>query len=641
MIDLLINEIKKDKAEILNFIADNTKLKQGIYLKVNIDKPFNRINFKDYFIIDKKDLDKSNYKCELAGLERNNLIDYVTTRDVLSGLLNDDANKTIDGNSKKVLSSTYQTLCVSNKFTTFPNDKFDSVEDFIKIINEKGFEALENIGSKIEDTLQLNKLNVNMTDLNALIDFSKSDFRINQIKLIKKYIVENFGEIISFVESQNLSAASKTKLFFYSDTRTVEDDLEAYDREYNYYLNSYIFNKGTTVVLDGEIKGSIPYGFNNSEAKPFIKPRRTNFDYVKYHSIKDALDTKLAYDFLKIVSDNRSAKMIGIDRICDEELFDCNLDDLVKLYKSNKQMYFKLHFKDKYIEDYDLVSNRISDKIINSAKKIKCINYLNESKDFSKRGNFEKTDRSEFYIKELLSFLVFSKTESLTKYDDYSSYGLTSSEKGSIMLENKCGVLFEKYKYLIHDFLISYNCKDNLVDIIMDKFAKECIDAYFNTMFASDYFYFNLLELLNIKLNLLKKYREGHSLIIMLENMKEKLFNLKDNNLEQITIKDDSEFYFLVGQVAYYLESQSKGDIDFGILKFYTEKRTHSNIKKYLLQRLEVFGYNVSLNNKSFKAILESVLKYEAKEDINKNSESFYLGVCCDNVFYRTKKNNN
>lgn len=639
MIDLLINELKKDKTEILKFIADNTKLKQGIYLKVNVDVPFDKTSFKNYFIIDKKDLDKSNYKCELVGVDRNNLIDYVTTRDILSGLLNDDANKTIDGNSKKVLSSTYQTLCVSNKFTTFPNDKFDTVNDFIEIINSRGFEALENIGAKIVDTLQLNKLNVNMEDLHSLIAFSKSDFRVNQIKLIKKYIVENFGEIISFVESQKLSAASKTKIFFYSESELIEDNLDAYNREYNYYLNSYIFNKGTTVVLDNEIKGSIPYGFNNSDAKPLIKPRRVNFDYVKYHSISEALDTKLAYDFLKIVSDNRSAKMIGIDRVCDEQLFDCNLDDLVKLYKANKQIYFKLHFKDKYIEDYDLVSDRVSDKVINSAKKIKCIDYLNETKEFSKRGNFEKTERSEFYIKELLSFLVFSKTESLTKYDDYSSYGLVSSDKGSVMLENKCGVVFEKYKYLIHDFLTSYTCKENLVDTIMNKFTKECIDAYFNTMFASKYFYFNLSELLNVKLNLLNKFREGNSLTIMLQNMKEKLLNLKDGELEQITINNDSEFYFLLGQVAYYLESQSKGDIDFGILKFYTEKRTYSNIKKYLLQRLEVFGYKISLNNKTFKALLEVVLNYEAKEDMNKNSESFYLGVCSDNIFYRTKKN--
>ena len=80
MIDLIINEIKKDRNTVSKFIADNSKFKQGIYLKVNIDEPFNKSAFKDFFVVDNKDGDTSKYICDLASNDRLNLIDYVKSR---------------------------------------------------------------------------------------------------------------------------------------------------------------------------------------------------------------------------------------------------------------------------------------------------------------------------------------------------------------------------------------------------------------------------------------------------------------------------------------------------------------------------------------------------------------------------------
>ena len=262
---------------------------------------------------------------------------------------------------------------------------------------------------------------------------------------------------------------------------------------------------------------------------------------------------------------------------------------------------------------------------------------MNTSKDFKKKANFDDNVKSEFNVKELLSFIIHSKTDSLNKYSNYESYGLMSSSKGSVMLENKNAILFEKYKFMLHEFLISTNSSEELTNTIIGEYTKECICAYFNTMFASEHFYLKLCELLNIKLNLLNKYRKGHPLLNTLEYSKSKLLNLKSG--ETIQIENDSEFYFILGQLSYYIESQSKGEIDFGIFKFYTEKRYAEHIKNYLIQRLEIFGYKISLHNKVFKDILDLVLSYTPSTDILKHSEAFYIGICCENIFY--KKNDN
>lgn len=634
MIDLLINEIKKDKAKVLKFVSDNSRLKQGIYLKINVDKPFNSNSFFNFFIVDTSTLDTSRFVCNLPFNERTSLIDYVLERDIVSGILNDDANKTIDGSNKKILSSVYQTLCISNKFLTFPNGKLKSINDFIKHINDKGFDSLIDIGSKMDKTLRLKKLKIEPKDILEMIDFANSEFRINQIELIKNYIKNNFESIVDFVKKQNVSSTDKLKIFFYSETGKIEDSIDAYNREYKYYLSNYIFNKDTTLVIDGQIKGSISYGYNNSTVKPLIKPRRTNYSHVKYHSLDEALDTKIAYDLLKLISENRGAKLIGIDNIGSDEMFNCQLDDFVKVHNSNKSLYFKLNFKDKFIEDYDLISESQSRKDRIESKKINCLNYVNKSKVFLKKGNFEDESRSIFTTKELLSYMIHSKTENFVKYSEYVPYGLSSSNSGSVMLENRYGVLFEKYKYKIHEFLKSYNTKENMSDRLLDNFTKECLDVYFNTMFTADYFLINLSEMLNIKLNLLNKYRKEHCLIHMLNEVKEKMNSLKEDLSSGVKIENDSEFYFLLGQVVYYIESLSKGDLDFGIFKFYTEKRISKHVKNYLIQRLEVYGFKINLHNKLFKSVMEAILIYEAKDDIRKHSESFYLGVCCDNIFY-------
>ena len=644
MIDLIINEIKKDKATVSKFIADNSKLKQGIYLKVNIDEPFDKSTFKDFFIVDGKDNDISKYICDLPISDRLELIDYVKSRDVISGLLNDDTNKTIDGNSKKILSSTYQTLCVSNKFLVFPNAKIKNAEEFIQIINSKGFDSLLSINSKIEDSLRLKSLKFKDEKLQSEIESAKSEFRINQIKLIKEYIKSNFEAIVEFVLGEHFSNADKTKIFFYSKTNKIDDSIESYNREYTYYLLNYIFNKNTTDLIDNKVKGCISFGFNNNEEKPYLIPKRMNIDSVKKYSFEEALDTMLTYSLLNIIYSNKGSKLFGFESLCKNDLFSCSLDNFINL--NNKTLFFKMVFHKQntkiYIGEYDLTSERATNRDPNAFKKIKCIDFLNTSTDFSKKISPKDKLKTKFNIKELLSFMLHSEIDCLNKYGTYIPYGLNSSIKGAKTLENKNDILFEKYKFMLHEFLTNSVVSEELINIIITQFTKECIDIYFNTMFMSDYFAFNLAKLLNIKLNLLNRYRKEHILLNILNHSKTKLFDLKAGKI--IKIENDSEFYFILGQLTYYIESQSKGNVDFGIFKFYTEKRHIKYIKSYLIQRFELYSYNINLNHQLFKNIFDLVLSYSPTTDIVEHSEEFYIGICCENVFYKNidnQKNDN
>ena len=638
MIDLLINEISKDRESVTEFIIDNTSLKNGIYIKVNIDEPFDGKEFKDYFVVSGKHTNESDYQCELDLKEKDSLLKYIRERDILSGLLNDDANKTIDGAGKKILSSTYQTLFISNKFIQFSEkSKIKSAEEFCNLICEKGLNSYRTIGDKIRETLRLKKLKHEDLELEESLSFAESEERLCEIDLIEDYLKANFENILNFVNEKKISSADRTKIFFYSKSRKIDDSIDAFKRESSYYLSNYIFNKSTTELVDGELKGSISYGFNNNEAKILLRPKRMNISFVKSHSLNEALDVKFAFELLKLISDNRSARMFAFDNMTEENLFTCNLDKLVDFSEYNKSMFFKLHFKDKYIEEYDLISEKFKTSNVTGKKTINCKNHLNNNFEFLRKSDGDKERKSEFTIKQLLAFIIHSKYETLNKYSEYNSYGLMLSDKGVMTLERKNAIIFNKYKYKMHEFLSDSTPSESLINFIVDDFTKETILAYAGTMFISPYYRTKLTELINIKMNLLEKYRKEHELLMTLTSMNEKLEKLKKEEVDSIVIESDAEYYFLMGQVSYYLETQTKGDTNFGILKFYTEKRIDKRLKDYLIKRFEMYSYNINLHNKFFKGVLTAVLGYKPTVDISKKIEVFYSGVCADNMFYKKK----
>lgn len=638
MIDLLINEVNKNRELVSQFIIDNTSLKNGIYIKVNIDEPFDGKSFKDYFIVSGKQTNEADYQCELELDEKDKLVKYIKERDILSGLLNDDANKTIDGSGKKILSSTYQTLFISNKFIQFSEkSKIKSAEEFCNLICEKGLNSYKTIGSKIRETLRLAKLKHEDVELEEILSIAESKERFMEIDLIEKYLKVNFENILNFVNAKKVASSDKTKIFFYSKSKTIDDSIEAFKRESSYYLSNYIFNKSTTELVDGELKGSISYGFNNNEGKILLRPKRMNISFVKSHSLKEALDVKFAFELLKLISDNRSAKMFAFDNITKESQFNCNLDELVDLSKYNQSMFFKLHYKEKYIEDYDLISEKSGVSNITAKQTIDCRNYLNSNFEFARKSDDDNEKKSEFTIKQLLAFIIHSKHEALSKYNEYMSYGLMISDKGVMILERKNAIIFNKYKYKIHEFLLDSTPSDDLIDCIIDDFTKEVILAYAGTMFVSSYYRTKLTELINIKMNLLHTYRKEHELLMTLDNMNNKLEQLKKEEIDSINIENDAEYYFLMGQASYYLESQNKRDTNFSSLKSYTEKRIDKHLKNHLIKRCEMYNHNINLSNKCFKQVLTAILGYNPAVNISKKVEAFYSGVCADNVFYKKK----
>lgn len=636
MIPLLVKQINKNKENVIKFVEDNLKIKEGIYLKVDIDTPFDENNFKDYLIVD----DKNSFSSAMTfdnTVDKKRLSEYFNKRDYMSKILNEDANKCIDVPIKRCLSTVYLTLAISLKTSPYNGDgKFKKSSDFYNHFNKSITSAYLNIGSKINETLSLDKLkkqyNYSNIFWNNLLNQTNSEDRKKQILLIDKYINDNIDKIFTFVSKKELISSSHIKIFFYSSSGKIDDSIENYKKEEFYYLSSSLINKGQVEIIDGELKGSIPLGFNNNPSKPFLKPKHMNFNFVELYTIEEALDIKLAFDLMKVINDKRSSKMFAFDNLDSEEQFKCDLDELINI--NNKSLMLKLHFKDKYVLEYDLRScipnleNTVGNKII------ECINYFSNN-IFEKRKQNNNELSSIFTFRELIAFIMFTWENKINSYSDYSFYG-PSKDIGSMTLENKCKFLFSKYKYTINEILNKRFLSEEDINFLK-RMIDEYIKSYVFSMSYSKDFRRGLIELLNIKMNLL---REDCEEIMFLNIMKKKIIDFINNNID-LEIESDQEFYFLLGQMAYYLESQSRGDIDFGVFKFYTNKKDVNLLKKYLIQRFERYSYRINLNNNRFKKIFNLLINYIPNQEITKFQEQFYMGICTDNIFYMKKENTN
>ena len=155
MIESITSEIAKDKEKYIKKICDSTNLKDGLHIKVNIDNDFNEDKVQYYLTDDK------NSKMDIQ--EEEKLKDYFKSRQLLSGLMNDDANKALDTPRKKSLGTVYISLAFNNECSPYNENtenkkKFQSSEEMISHFQDIVYKKLENIGDEIEKTFKIDIL---------------------------------------------------------------------------------------------------------------------------------------------------------------------------------------------------------------------------------------------------------------------------------------------------------------------------------------------------------------------------------------------------------------------------------------------------------------------------------------------------
>lgn len=115
--------------------------------------------------------------------------------------------------------------------------------------------------------------------------------------------------------------------------------------------------------------------------------------------------------------------------------------------------------------------------------------------------------------------------------------------------------------------------------------------------------------------------------------VREKINIIRENT--SFTIDNDFQYYFFVGQLAYFIEYQSKAHMEARMksVELYEDKCSNKILKEYIINRFSIYFYGFNKNYDIFKRIFSAMLMYEPKLLIKEMIDWFYLGVCYENIF--------
>lgn len=387
-------------------ILDNYKLKDGLYIKINIDHSC------EYFIAETVKGEK-NFKT-IDGVIAKNEIDWFKSRDYYSEWLN--ANKMIY--DKKIHNINYLSLFVKM-------DSFTST-DTKKLLD---IDAIKYHFKSLCDYKKFNK----PKEKEILKSYSEYLSNKNRKKdLIQKYkfIDNNISVIVEKAKEHNI--LNYVKIFF-------DEDIELYKKESEIYYSIKIFNDiAYSKKIDDFVYGLSDSNMNLNSKKPYLeqKAKKTNAPFIVKDS--DALLVKKFLDWLKfqqLINRYPLSQEIFLNRDFKEKDLIIDFDYIpIKIEKLKESIYvtnYLLAYKDKntVIEDYTIeelyqLETKVDEIFYN---KQLTHNYFNDIKV------------SQYISKNLQTLLYETKTSMLNyfkKYDERGFYQIVKKYGSDFVIEH-------------------------------------------------------------------------------------------------------------------------------------------------------------------------------------------------------------
>lgn len=489
-------------------------------------------------------------------------------------VLNTECKVTNYKTKKKIYSNNIYTLFFRNdNCAGFTNNLEDKAmpNDLFEEIIKKYYEALKNLGNNEKEK--------------NLIQERYSDEEIN---VYKEKMIKLFRQISKvFTEEDKAKKSNWVKIF-------IDQSNNEYERVGNIYNRARLFNNNDyNVEYDNNIFGANNYNFGCNSNKPFLELRTTPFKVGSRISIDDIEIMSKIYIWLCNNSRNESVLKLPVD---------WNFKGIPKNEQniSNKDLFIlKVNVNNKVakIEDFDYKS-----KFNTEIRPFTCRDYMrHKDNDYviSNINELEEYTNKTWYLNNQPK--ANWKQELMQKYSQTFFY-LFQREERNVFLQNLDNIASEIVKKTLVVDLNFGNTNNS-------KKAMNLWIAYKN--------YFN---------------EEGESEEMKFNNIQGKC---KTIVLEEKNIETDEEYYFLTGQVAYYLFLQSDASkLTQDVTEPFIEAANITILKKELRDLYEKYNYNIYLKNKKFNNVFSQILIQEPENEVRKNKNVILAGMLSNNLFY-------
>ena len=572
-------------------VLDTYKMQDGIYFLVKKDDTIEKL------IVEKGEPDNSE------------LYEDLKEKDFYSKCLN--SNKALDtkyeekidnvkyNTMKKIFSNNIYTLFFKNESCTdFTNDL--KSEAIPTNIFEKGiikyYESLKNLGKSKEE---IGIINDGYTD---------EESEIYKEKMI--YIFKTIGKKLT--DEEKLKKATWIKVF-------IDNSNEEYERVSNFYIRTKLFNTNkNNIKQHGDIFGANNYNFGCNSKKPYLELKTTPFKVGSLVSIRDIDVMNKIYLWLYNNGINESVLKLPVDwefkgipqseqNISNKDLFILKVNGnngVAKIEDFDYKSSFNTEIRPFTCKDYmrhkenDFTTSNIyglewytNNTWISNTSKDNKRNYIRES-----YYDFEKKKISK-------SLIANWKKELLQKYSQAFFY-LFQREERNIFLQNLDNIASEVVeRTLVDDLNLGIKFTNN---------SKRAMNLW---IAFKDYF-----------------NEKGESEEMKLNNIQEKCKNIV---LEGNNIETDEEYYFLMGQVAYYLLSRSKASkLTQDVTEPFIKAANITVLKKELRDLYEKYNYDIYLKDKRFNNVFSQILVQDPESEVRKNKNIILAGMLSNNLFY-------
>lgn len=572
-------------------VLDTYKMQDGIYFLVKKDDTIEKL------IVEKGEPDNSE------------LYEDLKEKDFYSKCLN--SNKALDtkyeekidnvkyNTMKKIFSNNIYTLFFKNESCTdFTNDL--KSEAIPTNIFEKGiikyYESLKNLGKSKEE---IGIINDGYTD---------EEIEIYKEKMI--YIFKTIGKKLT--DEEKLKKATWIKVF-------IDNSNEEYERVSNFYIRTKLFNTNkNNIKQHGDIFGANNYNFGCNSKKPYLELKTTPFKVGSLVSIRDIDVMNKIYLWLYNNGINESVLKLPVDwefkgipqseqNISNKDLFILKVNGnngVAKIEDFDYKSSFNTEIRPFTCKDYmrhkenDFTTSNIyglewytNNTWISNTSKDNKRNYIRES-----YYDFEKKKISK-------SLIANWKKELLQKYSQAFFY-LFQREERNIFLQNLDNIASEVVeRTLVDDLNLGIKFTNN---------SKRAMNLW---IAFKDYF-----------------NEKGESEEMKLNNIQEKC---KTIVLEGNNIETDEEYYFLMGQVAYYLLSRSKASkLTQDVTEPFIKAANITVLKKELRDLYEKYNYDIYLKDKRFNNVFSQILVQDPESEVRKNKNIILAGMLSNNLFY-------
>ena len=559
-----------------------------------------------YYIID----ENNNFeKLQILNNESDNyeLEKYIKIRDFYSKYIN--SNKAIDTSYKEKMNgieySMQKKICSNNIYTLFFKNKY--LEGLLEEDNKEAIPVgiFKNGINKYYDSLL--KLGSNSKEEILL----KEKYTENETKIYKEKMLKAFDIIYDDLKNQEMQKENWIKIF-------LKKDIEEYKRVSEIYIKIKLFNTNdNNIEIDGKTYGSNNYNYGLNSKKPYLELKSTNYKVGSFVNDEDIQTLNNLYIWLY---NNASGKTIlklpedwrfnGIPKD-EEEIRDKNTY-IIKVIGNNGIAR---------IDDYRYASN-YNTKI----RKFICKDYLSQEHKIV----FET--ENIYTLNWYTNNIWFAENEKNSKNyikDAYYDYDLKISKS---ILSNWKKEILKQYNNLFLE-LFEQEQQSNFLNKLDEIAIKIIENMYIDNLKQNKKYIYNPRKAFNLwiayKQYFNKKGEDEEMKINNLQEQCEKIVN------EGRKIETDEQYYYLAGQVAYYLLSRSKADkLTQDVTEPFIKANTTKKLKNEIEFLYEKYKYDIYLNYPKFNNIMSQILLQEPEDKIKNNKELILAGLLANNLFY-------